>query len=43
MAETRCLVPLGHATARKWVFAAINLAMIALMLRAEVIRVLVFI
>ena len=40
MAETRRLVPLGHAMARKWVFAAINLALTP---RAEVIWVLVFI
>lgn len=37
------LVPLGHATARRWVFAAINLGILLLMLRADFTWVLVFI
>ena len=37
------LVPLGNATARRWAFAAINLSILVLMLRAEVAWVLVFI
>jgi alginate O-acetyltransferase complex protein AlgI len=37
------LVPLGHATARRWVFAAINLGILLLMLRADFTWALVFI
>jgi D-alanyl-lipoteichoic acid acyltransferase DltB (MBOAT superfamily) len=37
------LVPLGNATARRWVFAGINLSILLLMLRADFTMVLVFI